>query len=159
MKRRLLAVAACCALTFGAQAQTPLPPPTAAVTAQPAATATDQPATPTPAMSDTPAVTETLNPLTTEPLEVTVSADVLFPAGIAFQLSFREPTAGIRSITMTAEQQGWEGQTIDLDPADVIIDENDLSTVSYLWTVAENPPRLFEPLTITWSAKPTCPRQ
>jgi len=155
MKRRVIAVAACCALTFGAHAQTPLLPPTAAATASPTASATFQPATPTPAISETLAATETVDPLVTvEPMDLAVSADVLFPAGIGFQLRFREPAAGLDSITMTAEQQGWEGQTINVDPADVVIDDDGLSTIGYLWTVAENPPRLFEPLTITWLVAP-----
>ena len=155
MKRRVLAVAACCALTFAAQAQTPLPPPTSAVTAPPTASATEQPATPTPAISETSSATETIDAADpVEPLDLAVSADVLFPAGIAFQLSFREPSAGLRSITMTAEQHGWDGQAVNIDLADVTTDEDGLSTVSYLWAVAENPPLLFAPLTITWSVTP-----
>lgn len=144
MKRRLFAVAACCALTFVAYAQTPLPPPTAAATV----TVTDQPA----AISETPAASETVDPLVTnEPLDLAVSADILFPAGIAFQLSFREPTSGIRSITMTAEQPGWAGRTVNVDAAEIAEGENGLLTVNYLWMVGANPPQLFEPLTITWS--------
>jgi hypothetical protein len=161
MKRRLLAAAAFWALTLGVYAQTPLAPPTALPTAFPSVTPVplEPSATLTPSfttsISETASPTETVDPLVTnDPLEMAVAADVLFPAGVAFQVVFRGPETGLRSITMTAEQEGWAGQTIDIDPSEVDIDENGLSVLSYLWSVGENPPRLFEPLTITWSITP-----
>lgn len=157
MKRWLLAAVAFCALTSSVSAQVPLPPPTAAPTLSPSPT--EQAASVTP--SFTAPANEASAPdaiidfsVASEPLDVVVAADVLFPAGIAFQVRFRTPEVGVNSITMTAEQAGWDGQTIDIDLAVAVSNDGGLSTVDYLWNIGENAPRLFEPMTVAWTITP-----
>lgn len=161
MKRWMFAAAVFCVLTLGGDAQAPLPPPTAVPTALATSSPipTEQPATvasPEAASnSETSMPTQTIDPLITpHPLDLTVTAEVLFPAGIAFHVAFRTPEAGLSSITMTAEQDAWDGETIEINPVEVHIDESGVSVFTYWWTIDENAPRLFEPLTITWAITP-----
>jgi hypothetical protein len=76
---------------------------------------------------------------------------VLFPAGVAFQVRFREPDDGIGSVKLALEQEGWQGQIIEIDLADIAVEDDGRQVVNYLWLVDRNPPRLFEPVTATWT--------
>lgn len=161
MKRRIFAAVVFCVLTFGVHAQIPLLPPTFMPTDLPSITPILIQQTVTALSASTTAADPTASSngandslRAAEPLDIVVFTDVLFPVGFAFKVVFRHPEAGISALTMTAEQAGWVGQTRDIDLDNVYTDENGLSALSYFWEVTEDPPRLFEPLTIIWSITP-----
>lgn len=155
--RRIIAAAVCCLVSLGGVAaqtavplQLPTERPTLTATLTPTATFT---ASSTP--SETPPPTETLDPnVTVGPLNLTVTYDVLFPAGIGFHLAFRTPSTRIESITFTAAQDGWAGETRNISLDGVVLDSGGESHLFYLWTLAQDPPTMLVPVTLTWTVVP-----
>ncbi|MBP6298238.1 MAG: hypothetical protein KA401_02735 [Anaerolineae bacterium] len=160
--RRILLVAAVLLSMHGlvsAQA-TPLPnvlvPPTAPPTATSSATATTTVTfTPSPTLTGTLTPTETVAPdITNQPLNIDVAADVLFPAGVAFRVSFVVPETGLQSVSLLAEQENWTGEVFTANLAEVAIDEYGVATLYTLWPIPSPLPSLFEPILFTWEVLP-----
>lgn len=86
-------------------------------------------------------------------LNLTVAVDVLFPEHVVFHGYFTLPEAGFETVTMLATQDGWIGERIELTPQDVEVINDDVVFSAY-WALSENPPALFEPVSVTWEAVP-----
>lgn len=81
--------------------------------------------------------------------------DLIYPEALwsSFQLSI--PPGQIRSATLTVAQEGWSAPPVSIDIADYLAvrpsEPGVLTDFDYLWSIpVENPPRLFEPLRLTW---------
>lgn len=146
-------------LAFPTAVTTPTPTSTPSASPTPTGTPTQtQPptsdATSTPTVTPTPS--ETIDPRRTHaPLNAVINADVLFPVGVAFHVTYTRPENGVRAVTLTVAQDGWRGETIELDLETIQTDVNGISQFDYVWHAADRPPRLFEPLTLTWTIAPT----
>lgn len=134
--------------------ETASPPSTATLTAT--STPTD---TPTPTATRTPTATvfrtPTIHPsITLEPVMPEVRAEVLFPLGVAFDVRFRAPAAGMDWVIYTWEQgSARDRATVDLD--NIVIGDDGWVRMTVLWEIPADPPEPFVPLTFTWAFQPT----
>lgn len=130
----------------------PTAPPTLTPSLTPTATITS---TLTPTATITPTPTDTIAPeITNQPLNIDVTADILFPEGVAFRVSFNTPDTGIQSVQLRAVQSEWTGDVFTANLADLIIDERGLAVLYSLWPIPAVPPTLFETILFTWEITP-----
>lgn len=130
----------------------PLSTATPTATSTPTATATfTATRTPTATVFRTPTVHPSI---TLEPVMPEVRAEVLFPLGVAFDVRYRAPAAGMDWAIYTWEQGERNGRaTLDLSSASA--DDNGWVRMAVLWEVPADPPEPFTPLTFTWAFQPT----
>lgn len=125
---------------------------TASPTSTPTSTTTQSPThTPTATVFRTPTVHPSI---TLEPVMPEVRAEVLFPLGVAFDVRFRAPAAGLDWIIYTWEQGALRDRaTVNLDS--IVVGEDGWVRMTELWEIPGDPPEPFVPLTFTWAFQPT----
>lgn len=138
---------------FAQQATEAPPTVTEEITAEPttaATTASDEEAT---AVFTQPAATlpAALTPNTLPEYVLTAESDVIYPTALASYFQFDQPKGTFISAELTLSQDGWSGETISVDYADIADEVDGVTLFTYIWDIRPNdPPQLFEDITLTW---------
>lgn len=89
---------------------------------------------------------------TTSDLFLSTSIELVSLDTLYSQFVMRPPADDFAQVTLTIAQAGWEGQTVEVDLADQAQVTEPFTDFTHLWNVnPNNPPSLFQDITITWS--------
>lgn len=136
-----------------AQVATPIPLPTADVpeAATPTNTITAESVTLEPTPAATLRASSTPTPVLPDYL-AGITFDLAFPETFWFSFQFTIPTDEFAAATLAMRQRDWSfgPTTVDIAANSRVVNET-LNDFSYFWEIpAENPPRLFEEVEMTW---------
>lgn len=77
--------------------------------------------------------------------------EVVFPAGIRFEITLSRPASAIATATLIIEPEGRSAITVDLNLDETTVKGDPYTVLAYVWAIPEDaPPLLFQNIHIDW---------